>query len=560
LTVATACLAQEAPKPLDPPGAALRKRIERLLSAGKVEDALKAAGEAVTARGTAGERAEFAALHVDIARRLLKAEDFRRAEELLRKVVATVGDHAEAQGLLAELVRARAATPAMIERAAAFVSVERWGAAARIYRKALALLPDRESQWRPLLLECHREAADQNYRMSNWPEASFHYEQAAAELDAPRQARRAQALVLHAAGLLRFGRIPEAAWGEILSSGVAALTKSPDKTLAAVLSGLGAENAGRFDEAVAAYGVALGGKTGQATPTEAAKLRGEALELVRKGLAKLGPESRPRMWQESLPGEWRVRETERFVIHHHNDRVARKVADALEFFFVEILNDWELPLERFAAWKPKVHVWVYRDQDEFRRATGMEPWVPGFSKKPRAGVGNGPGEREHSMHVFQNHPGLLSSIVPHELTHLMLAYAMNYPSMPLAIDEGLALTSEPDYMRTAYRRVAAERTTAENLPGLAGMLAEPKLDSAGAATLFYARSLLMIEYLRTRTAPTRMLELIARLPAPGTPGGPADKSEPRQSAVPLIAAWLGVASAEELEAGWRAVNGIRKAE
>ena len=104
---------------------------------------------------------------------------------------------------------------------------------------------------------------------------------------------------------------------------------------------------------------------------------------MRKLLIPLGPETRPRLWQESLPGEWLVRETDRFVVHHHNDRVALHITDALEFYFVEILNDWELPFDKMVKWKPKLDVYVYRDAKEFHEKTGIELFVPAFGKKPR---------------------------------------------------------------------------------------------------------------------------------------------------------------------------------
>ena len=63
----------------------------------------------------------------------------------------------------------------------------------------------------------------------------------------------------------------------------------------------------------------------------------------------------------------------------------------------------------------------------------------------------------------------------HELTDMMLAYAMDYPAMATGVDEGLALLSEPDYMRTFYRRTGVERLGAAGIPTIEKMLAEPKI-------------------------------------------------------------------------------------
>ena len=523
-----------APRPLDNPGAALRKRIERLLAAGKVEDALKAAEEAVTAKGTAGERAEYVDLHMTIARHLIRSEDFRRAEELLLKVTGLAGDHAEAAGLLTEIRRARAQTPAMLERAGQFASVERWGPALRIWRKAAALLPERERGLRPLIAEAHREAADQHYRVANWAEALAHYNSAAGleTLDDGRQRRRLHAAVFHAAALMRAGRVAEPTMGGLLEIGVGVLTRQPDRNWGAMLAGLYAENSGKPEDALRNYAV-LTGRTVSGGMAEAARERAAALAGCRKLLVRIGPESRPRLWQDALPGEWLVRETDRFVIHHHNDRIARRVADALEFYFVELLNDWDLPLDKMAGWKPKLKVYLYRNEAEYRAATGIAAFVPAFGRKPKPGIPL----TEHSIHCYQNHPGLLSSILPHELAHMMLAYHLGYPAMATGVDEGLALTAEPDYMRTYYRRTARERTAADQVPTLAKLLAEPTLETGEQASVYYARSLAMIEFLRARVPPTRLLEAVARMPA----------GEPRS----VLAAAAGMRSADELEAAWR---------
>jgi tetratricopeptide (TPR) repeat protein len=525
-------------KSIDAPGAALRKRVERLLNQGKIEDALKAASEAVLNRGTAGERQEYVDLHMSLARYFLRLEDYRRAEEFAGKVSTVEANNPDAAGVLREIDRARAAAPAMVERAGQFRAVERYGAAARIYRKAMALLPEREGEWKAPWVECCAEAGDQNYRLGNWPEAMFHYDSAGGALDDLRRVRHATAILFHSSALLRQGRIAPPVWGEYVKSATAALQKQPDKTAATILIGLDHENAGRFDEAASAYAAAAGEQRpapggGQA---EAARRRAAALEVLRKSAPRVTADGRAKMWQESLAGERLVRETERFRIYHHNDRIARRVADALEFYLVEIINDWRLPVDKVAGWKPKIDVHLYRNDVEFREKTGMAGFVPGFSKKPKPGAPL----IEHSIHTYQNHPGLLSSILPHELTHLVLAHVAGYPKMPTALDEALALAGEPDYMRSAYLRAAFEPAVRANTPDLRTLLDEPKAGSGFEYTVFYARGLVLAELMRSRVSPDRIVAMLSKLPAGG-------------DIRPVLAAALGFKDVGDLENGWRAV-------
>lgn len=524
--------------PLDPAGNALRKRIERLLAAGKVEDALKTARDAVFAKGTPGERKEYVDLHMTLGRQLFAAEDFRRGEEMLRKVLLIDERNETALRLLGGLEAARAEVPAMLERAGQFRAVERFGQAAKIYTKVVSLLPERARDLGNLILECERGAADQHYRVGNWPEAFAHFSAAAAGLDEDRQTRRLHAVILHLSGLMGRGRVPDGLMSRCLEDAVAILRGRPDPVLGNTLLGLGSENEGQWAKAIQHYQLAVGaGAAAKAPPaatnTDAAKMRGAALAEVRKRLVRLGPEHRPALWRESAPGDWLVRETDRFIIHHHNDRVALRVADALEFWFVELLNDWQLPLEKFVGWRPKLKIYVHRDEADYRAKTGAEAFVPAFGRKPKRGVRGADPE----VHCWQSHPGLLSSILPHELAHMMVAWQVKYAPIPLAIDEGFALLAEPDWMRAFHHRVGLDDIRRNGPQTVATLLEEPKFGDANVAAVFYARSFLLAEFLRSRSEPVRLLAAVESLPA-------AD------ARVPLAGA-LGLKSAEELETAWR---------
>ena len=188
--------------PADKPGQFLRRRLEKLLAGGKVEEVLKVAAETVFAKGTPGERQEFVDLHLSLGAHTCSASRTTAAERNWWRKVLTVDDRqADALELLRQLQDGGAA-PAMIERAGQFAAVERRGPAARIYRKAIALLPERERDLKAKLLECHREAADQHYRLADWPEAYQHYEFASDSLDDDRKLRRVHATIFDVAGLI----------------------------------------------------------------------------------------------------------------------------------------------------------------------------------------------------------------------------------------------------------------------------------------------------------------------------------------------------------------------
>ncbi len=115
-------------------------------------------------------------------------------------------------------------------------------------------------------------------------------------------------------------------------------------------------------------------------------LRNEAYAVVTSRLAAYQIPGNP-VFDQSDPGDWQTLERFPFVIHHHNAEAATRVLAALDYY----LSQPEISgfLEANPTFPCECHVFIYRNRDEYRAATGQPEWSGGmaswksYSDKPR---------------------------------------------------------------------------------------------------------------------------------------------------------------------------------
>lgn len=93
-----------------------------------------------------------------------------------------------------------------------------------------------------------------------------------------------------------------------------------------------------------------------------------------------------------------------------------------------------------AAWSPRCEILLYSSPDEFVRDTGQPADSPGFT---RFKIDQNTGRIEHRrIRLRADHPSLLKGVVPHEVTHVVLADLFPHRDIPRWADEGMAALSE----------------------------------------------------------------------------------------------------------------------
>ena len=138
-------------------------------------------------------------------------------------------------------------------------------------------------------------------------------------------------------------------------------------------------------------------------------------------------------------GEWQVQETPNFRIFHADARLAESVAQAAERVRADQAKRWgSVAPER--PWAARCEIYLYPDGKSFAKATGQLEASPGFSTMESDGKQIT--SRKVLLHADQ--PKVLAAILPHEVTHVVVADLFVVQQIPRWADEGIAVLSEPE--------------------------------------------------------------------------------------------------------------------
>lgn len=190
-----------------------------------------------------------------------------------------------------------------------------------------------------------------------------------------------------------------------------------------------------------------------------------------------------------LPGNYRQRETDHFVIHHRNDQVASEVATAAEDAYERLYQE----LGCKGQWHQKCRITLYPTKEEFTAATGIAGWSGGAHQiRRKFGALS-----DHHISSYQLQPRLTGSTIPHEVAHAMLAFRLGYRlEPPTWLNEGFAVQWEPAYVHRYYQRIAADAARARTLIPLSrllGLKGYPEREDE--VNLFYAQSFVLVSIL-----------------------------------------------------------------
>ncbi|MCZ6698595.1 MAG: hypothetical protein O7D94_06670 [Planctomycetota bacterium] len=454
----------------DSAASAMRRAVKSQLAEGRVGSALLAAQRSISENpDDASVRREFVSLHLSLARELIRVEDFATADRALAAIRAVDANAAEAGRLAGRIDAARRATPSTVAKADRWMTVEWFDPAFRAYGQAVALLPGREPEWRDRYLDAAVGAGDDHYFTKNFHEAFYRYDAAMQlyEKDGRPATGRLKSRwlqsMIHALSddIDRVG-YPPAYWkivlGRVERAGSAVEMPAMYRW---TVRGLALEDMGETGRAAEAYGRVSGRPVSDASREGLARVRASAIKRIRGAYDKSSSDRRRGVWSELDRGPWQVLEVGRFRIHHRNEGSARRLADALEFQFVRIAailgrTPDEVP------WARPCDVHLHADSRAFREATEQEGLVQAISVIRTRGANL----ESHVIHGSQDDPLLLSSSMPHELSHLMVGALTGYRPMPGALAEGLALHVEPRCRQIQFARVFSRLTRSRSVRAL----------------------------------------------------------------------------------------------
>jgi hypothetical protein len=184
-----------------------------------------------------------------------------------------------------------------------------------------------------------------------------------------------------------------------------------------------------------------------------------------------------------------VLETANFRIYHADARLAEAAGQAAEVVRAAQAKRWQTSaLGR--PWTPPCELYLYPSGKVFASETNQPENSPGFSTI--ACSSNRVTARRTNLRA--DHPQLLAAVLPHEITHVVLADLFAGEQIPRWADEGIAVLAEPP---------AEQRTRAAELeqPLAAGRIFELRtlmaMDYPEAKdwSLYYAQSVSLTRFL-----------------------------------------------------------------
>jgi tetratricopeptide (TPR) repeat protein len=437
--------------------AELRAEITRLLRAGPPEAAVRYAQAALSQKpNDPGVRQEYVTLHVALARRWLAAGEYDACLAAAEAVLALEPRNEPALALRREIAAARQQAGPYVGQVEELLRMELFGAALDRLKELKQLRPDLADTLASSQQAAWLGAADDHYLARDFNEAFVLYEQVlviAPDSAADVYSRWAVSLAL-ALSESDFSETMDAnTAGRFLARAIDVLRKTNEPVVGQVVGGLLAERAGQLIDAGQTYAQAVG-KPWVLPPADRRReaitqLRQEAVQRVRDLYQATPTRRREGMWSVALPNLWKNRQTAHFDVYARNDLVAGRVAETLEFHYSR-LAEW-LGVTAAATWEPRLEIRVHVTQVDLHKSTGTK----GITRAVSHTRLQGDAVALRKLEVFQADPWLLGATLPHELTHAILADAYRQAGPPLAIDEGLALQSEPPARRLMYRRLLA---------------------------------------------------------------------------------------------------------
>lgn len=201
---------------------------------------------------------------------------------------------------------------------------------------------------------------------------------------------------------------------------------------------------------------------------------------------------------------WQIHETANFRIHHHDALLAARAGDAAETVRARQAEIWG---SRSGAtpWTPRCEIYLYPDGKRFAQATRQPENSPGFSTMSSDGqrvVG-----RKVSLRA--DHPQLLTAVLPHEVTHVVLADLFTTSQIPRWADEGIAVLAEP----AAERDLRAAELEKPLQSGRVFNLAKLMMMDYPAPqdwNVYYAQSVSLTRFLVEEGAPGQFIEFVKR--------------------------------------------------
>lgn len=209
-------------------------------------------------------------------------------------------------------------------------------------------------------------------------------------------------------------------------------------------------------------------------------------------------------------GSWQMRETANFRIMHQDPALAEQIAQAAERARTEQVRRWAGEAAG-GPWAPRCDIYLYPNAKAFAKLTGQPEDSPGFST-----MGLKAGRvvaRRINLRV--DHPNLAKAVLPHEITHVVLADLFRAEQIPRWADEGMAVLAEPESEQALRTADLDEPLAANKLFRVQDLMVMDYPDGQF-WSLYYAQSVSLTRYLVKLGTPAQFVRFVQGAQRNGT--------------------------------------------
>lgn len=210
---------------------------------------------------------------------------------------------------------------------------------------------------------------------------------------------------------------------------------------------------------------------------------------------------------------------------------AARIGEALEARRRQLCATW-LGRE-LSAWSPKCHVVVHASAAGYARAVGPQAFATFGASSIDFLAGKVTRRR---IDVRADRPGWFAAVVPHELTHLIIADQFPDGGMPHWADEGMAVLADTPLKQSLHQRDFERGRSSGNISKLGRFMSQTSYPSADQVPVYYGQSAALVKFLVERQSPADFVRFLRRGADVGYDAAVADV--------------YGLAGLAELERAW----------
>jgi len=140
--------------------------------------------------------------------------------------------------------------------------------------------------------------------------------------------------------------------------------------------------------------------------------------------------------------DWKEIKGDHFIVFYVADEnFSRETLRRAETYYTRIANDLGYNRFSFWSWDNRVKIYIYADEDGYRKGTGQPEWSKGVANY-----------NTKSISTFNFNREFQETLLPHEIAHLIFRDFVGFKGqVPLWLDEGVAQWQEPQAREMARR-------------------------------------------------------------------------------------------------------------